>query len=100
MYCDEQGEAFVTAAPDEERTDRRTELCSACGAYLKTVDAAEISPFPLVAIADMETMDLDVAAMDHHYGRPPLKEFKTGSGSGFGLWLAGFRQAFLEARRR
>ena len=53
----------MTAAPDEQRTDRRTELCSSCGAYLKTVDAAEISPFPLVAITDMETMDLDVAAM-------------------------------------
>jgi FdhE protein len=79
VYCDEQGEAFVTAAPDEQRTDRRTELCSSCGAYLKTIDTAEPSPFPLVAIADMETMDLDVAAMDHHYGRPPLKEFKTGS---------------------
>lgn len=79
VYCDEQGEAFVTAAPDEQRTDRRTELCSSCGAYLKTVDVAEISPFPLIAIADMETMDLDVAAIDHHYGRPSLKEFKTGS---------------------
>jgi len=77
VYCDEQGEAFVTAAPDEQRTDRRTELCSSCGAYLKTIDTTELSPFPLVAIADMETMDLDVAAMDHHYGRPPLKEFKT-----------------------
>ena len=79
VYCDEQGEAFVTAAPDEERKDRRTELCSSCGAYLKAVDTTEISPFPLVAIADMETMDLDVAAMDHHYGRPALREFKTGS---------------------
>jgi len=79
VYCDEQGEAFVTAAPDEARTDRRTELCSTCGAYLKAVEAAEASPFPLVAIADMETMDLDVAAMDHHYGRPPLREFRTGS---------------------
>jgi FdhE protein len=79
VYCDEQGEAFVTAAPDEQRTDRRTELCSSCGAYLKTIDATELSPFPLVAIADMETMDLDIAAMDHHYGRPPLREFKAGS---------------------
>ena len=79
VYCDEQGEAFVTAAPDEARTDRRTELCSSCGAYLKTIDTTELSPFPLVAIADMETMDLDVAAMDHHYGRPGLKEFRTGS---------------------
>ena len=79
VYCDEQGEAFVTAAPDEERTDRRTELCSSCGAYLKAIDTSEISPFPLVAIADMETMDLDIAAMDHHYGRPALREFGAGS---------------------
>jgi hypothetical protein len=80
VYCDETGEAFVTAAPDEARVDRRIELCSACGAYLKAVEAAEVSPFPLVAVADMETMDLDVAAMDHHFGRPPLREFKSGSG--------------------
>jgi FdhE protein len=80
VYCGEAGQAFVTAAPDEQRHDRRIELCSSCGAYLKTIDAAEISPFPLVAITDMETMDLDVAAMEHHFGRPPLREFKTGSG--------------------
>jgi FdhE protein len=76
VYCDEPGEPFVTAAPDETRPDRRTELCSACGAYLKSVDAAEVSPFPLVAIADMETMDLDLAAMEHQYGRPPLRDFR------------------------
>jgi formate dehydrogenase formation protein len=75
VYCDEAGEAFVTAAPDALHDDRRIEVCSGCGAYLKTVDTAEPSPFPLVAIADMETMDLDVAAMDHHFGRPPLRKF-------------------------
>jgi len=26
----------------------------------------------------METMDLDVAAMEHGYARPPLREFATG----------------------
>jgi FdhE protein len=78
VYCDEAGEAFVTAAPDADRDDRRIEVCSGCGAYLKTVDTDEPSPFPLVAIADMETMDLDVAAMDHHFGRPPLKKFSRG----------------------
>jgi len=75
IYCNEAGEPFVTAAPDEERKDRRVEVCGACHAYLKTVDLAALSPFPLVAIADMETMDLDVAAMEHGYGRPPLREF-------------------------
>jgi hypothetical protein len=78
VYCDEGGEAFVTAAPDPLRSDRRIEVCSGCGAYLKAVDSAEPSPFPLVAIADMETMDLDVAAMDHHFGRPPLRKFTVG----------------------
>jgi len=78
VYCDEAGEPFVTAAPDARRDDRRIEVCSGCGAYLKTVDCTEPSPFPLVAIADMETMDLDVAAMDHHFGRPPLKKFAAG----------------------
>jgi len=75
IYCGEAGVPFVTAAPDEERKDRRLELCAQCGAYLKTVDVDALSPFPLVAIADMETMDLDVAAMEHGYGRPPLKDF-------------------------
>jgi FdhE protein len=78
-YCGEQGDAFSTASLDGQGSNRHCELCSSCAAYLKTVDAEAPSPFPLVAIADMETMDLDVAAMDRHFGRPPLKEFKTGS---------------------
>jgi formate dehydrogenase maturation protein FdhE len=75
VYCGEAGEPFVTAAPEDDRKDRRLELCGQCGAYLKTVDVAEISPFPLVAITDMETMDLDIAAIEHRFARPPLKGF-------------------------
>ena len=78
VYCAESGELFVTAAPDEERKDRRLELCSGCGSYLKTVDVEAFSPFPLLSIGDLETMDLDVAAMDHRFGRPALKEFMRG----------------------
>jgi len=75
-YCDESGEPFVTAAPNEERKDRRVEVCTACGGYLKTVDLPELSPFPLLSISDIETTDLDVAAMEHGFARPALKEFK------------------------
>jgi FdhE protein len=75
IYCEESGEGFVTAAPDEERKDRRIEVCSGCGGYLKTIDLPELSPFPLLSISDIETTDLDVAAMEHGYGRPPLREF-------------------------
>jgi FdhE protein len=74
IYCGESGERFVTAAPDEERRDRRLELCGRCSSYLKTVDVPELSPFPLLAIADLETMDLDVSAMERGYSRPALKE--------------------------
>jgi len=79
IYCGEGGETFVTAAPDEERKDRRLELCHHCGGYLKTIDVAQLSPFPLLSISDIETTDLDVSAMEHRYGRPALKEFGTGA---------------------
>jgi FdhE protein len=77
IYCGEAGEKFVTAAPDEARKDRRVEVCSACGGYLKTIDLAELSPFPLLSISDIETTNLDLAAMEHGYQRPALKEFAT-----------------------
>jgi FdhE protein len=75
IYCEESGDPFVTAAPDAERKDRRIEVCSTCGGYLKTIDLAELSPYPLLSISDIETTDLDVAAMEHGYARPGMKEF-------------------------
>jgi FdhE protein len=75
IYCEEAGEGFVTAAPDAERKDRRIEVCASCGGYLKTIDVPELSPYPLLSISDIETTDLDVAAMEHGYARPPLKDF-------------------------
>jgi hypothetical protein len=50
-------------------------LCKACGGYLKTVDVPSLSVFPLLPIADLETMDLDMAAMERGFGRPPLRDF-------------------------
>ena len=80
IYCEESGEGFVTAAPNEERKDRRLEVCATCGGYLKTVDLPELSPFPLLSISDIETTDLDIAAMEHRYARPPLKDFGSRKG--------------------
>jgi FdhE protein len=75
IYCGDSSENFKLAAPNEERNDRRLEICLACQGYLKTIDVPALSPFPLLAIYDMETMDLDLAAMEHGYSRPPLREF-------------------------
>ena len=75
-YCGEGGEAFVIFAGSADRPDRRIEICGRCGGYLKTVDVEELSPFPMLAIADLETMDLDLAAMEKGYRRPVLKDFR------------------------
>lgn len=74
-YCGEDGEKFVTAAPNEAHIDRRLEVCGTCGGYLKTIDVPALTPFPLLAIADLETMDLDMAAMEKGYNRPAVKDF-------------------------
>jgi FdhE protein len=75
IYCANSDEGFVTAAPEETRKDRRIEVCSGCGGYLKTLDVPELSPFPLLSISDIETTDLDIAAMEHGYARPGMKDF-------------------------
>jgi len=82
VYCGQSGDGFVTAAPDAERKDRRVELCASCGSYLKTVDLPAISPFPLLSIADLETMDLDMAAMEHGYARPRSRTSSQFEGRG------------------
>jgi FdhE protein len=74
IYCGEHGEPFATSAPDADRHDRRLELCSTCGGYLKTIDLPALSPFPLLSISDIETTDLDVIAMEHGFRRPQLKD--------------------------
>jgi FdhE protein len=73
LYCSAAGEKFTTIAPDEGRADRRLEACGACGGYLKMLELEGLSPFPLVAISDIETTDLDVAAMEGGYARPALR---------------------------
>lgn len=74
-HCGASNDTFRTAAPDEARKDRRVEVCGTCSSYLKTVDVPDVSPYPLVAVTDLETMDLDMAAMQAGYSRPAAKDF-------------------------
>jgi FdhE protein len=75
VYCGESGEQFVRVPAGELWPDRQLELCDACGSYFKTLDVTALSRFPLVAISDLDTMDLDMRAMERGYNRPRLKEF-------------------------
>ncbi len=72
VYCGNAGEDFVAAAPDVSRPQRRVELCGQCSGYTKVIDVQEPTPFPLLAIADLATMNLDEGAMNRGYRRPEL----------------------------
>ena len=72
VYCANTGEDFVTAAPDVNQPQRRVELCGRCSGYTKVIDVAESTPFPLLAIADLATIDLDQGAMERGYRRPEM----------------------------
>jgi hypothetical protein len=74
-YCGDRGLSFIALPDDEHRRDRGLQVCNRCCGYLKTIDVPALSAFPLLAIADLETMDLDEAAMRDGYSRPELREF-------------------------
>ena len=77
IYCGNSGEDFVSAAPDVNQPRHRVELCGTCGGYTKIIDLAASTPFPLLAIEDLATIDLDSGAMDRGYRRPELLDLDT-----------------------
>ena len=59
-------------APDPRRPKHQLELCTACSSYLKIIPAEHLTPFLLLPVEDLATADLDQAASDRGYARPPL----------------------------
>lgn len=78
LYCSNDADTFVTAAPDAGQPGRRLQVCGACGAYVKVLETAAPTAFPLVAVEDLASMDLDMAAIERKYIRPPLPEIRRG----------------------
>jgi FdhE protein len=75
IYCADRVESLGPRAPGAGPPVRSVEICLSCKGYLKTLAADELLPFPLIAIADMETMDLDLMAMERGGSRPALRKF-------------------------
>ena len=75
-YCAADGEEFRTIVIDQEQPGRRLEACRACGGFLKTLDVDLVTPFPLVAIEDLASSDLDQAALHHGFKRLALPVLK------------------------
>ena len=72
VYCGNSGDGFVAAAPDVSQPDRRVDLCGRCSGYTKVITVREPAQFPLLAITDLATMNLDEGAMNRGYRRPEL----------------------------
>lgn len=75
IYCGNAGDTFRSVSPDEQHPGRSVELCGACKGYAKTLPVVASAQFPLVAIADLGSMDLDMAAMQAGFSRPALRQF-------------------------
>ena len=74
LYCGEQGEAFSVVTPNPSAS-RALDTCRTCNGYAKTLVTETSLPFPLVATADLDSMDLDLAAMQAGFSKPALKQF-------------------------
>jgi FdhE protein len=72
IYCGTTDAQHRTVVLDHARPGRRLELCRSCGGFLKTLDVELVTPFPLVAIEDLGSSDLDQAALHHGFKRLPL----------------------------
>ena len=80
LYCGNDGETFITAAPDPEAPWRRVQMCGECGGYVKVLEMNAPTDFPLTAIEDLASMDLDMIAIERKYLRPPLPEIRRTPG--------------------
>jgi FdhE protein len=76
VYCANRSRTFVTAAPDLQVPGRRLQLCGGCGGYMKVLDVPAPAQFPLIAVEDLASMDLDLIALERKYLRPPMAEIK------------------------
>jgi FdhE protein len=75
LYCSAVGSTFETVTIDHDRPARVVQTCGACHGYMKVVPSEASLPFPLLALADLESMDLDVAAMQRGCAKPAVRQF-------------------------
>lgn len=78
-YCGTNDHQQLGAlVPEGETESRRAETCTRCRGYLKTV--ATLRPWAAdeVGLADLATVELDLAALDHDYARPHARALALG----------------------
>lgn len=71
-FCGEkQHERLGSLVPEGERETWKVETCASCRGYLKSLATLQaVPPFELL-LRDLETIELDLVAVDRGYTRPP-----------------------------
>lgn len=82
VYCDTDDHARLGSlvlttersagtAPEPARVATSIDTCAACRGYLKTVATLTPTPAEDLGLLDLSTLELDVAALEQGYARPP-----------------------------
>lgn len=76
IYCGEREHEHLGSLVPEEQGERlNVETCCSCRGYLKSVATLQgIPPFELL-LQDLETVELDLVALERGYGRPEESVF-------------------------
>jgi FdhE protein len=80
--------------PEATRETRKVETCGACRGYVKTLTTLVPTPADELALVDLATIELDVAAVEHGWARPrglgaPLHmRLRVHAGGLLGTWRA------------
>lgn len=70
-YCGNGDHARLSSlVADAALQTRKVETCEMCRGYLKTLTTLQATPADALALVDLATIDLDVAALEHGYARP------------------------------
>jgi FdhE protein len=75
-YCattDRRANGYL--APEQAREARRAVTCDACQGYLKTMTTFGPLAAAEIGLMDAQTVELDVAALEHGYARPDAPAF-------------------------
>jgi FdhE protein len=70
-YCDNADHARLAAlVADTPLETRKVETCEACRGYVKSITTLRATPVHEVTLVDLDTVELDIAALERGYARP------------------------------
>ena len=75
-YCEEDRHAELSSLlPEGEEHRRRVDVCHTCKGYLKAFPTLRAMTPRAIAMADLDSVDLDLIAHERGYSRPPEAAF-------------------------